>query len=272
MQRQDILIEADELLAKINDPNLRIFDATIAFFAKEGAPSAQEQYEQEHITGACFFDHADFSVKDASYMFTILPHDELCQAMGKAGIAASSEVVVYTSGVLACATRAWWVLRYAGHHNVRVLNGGLDAWKAAGGAVESGVNQYPPTAFVGTSRPQMFVNKDDVQQALQDERVKTVYTLDLNSYGGKYITGTTCTPARQLMPDMKTLVPDAEIAQHLQQDAQAERVITYCGGGIAATVNAVANLIAGNANVAVYDGSLTEWMGEGLPTSVADTP
>ena len=54
-------------------------------------------------------------------------------------------------------------------------------------------------------------------------------------------------------------------ASRLQEGARFERIITYCGGGIAATVNAIAHLIAGHENVSVYDGSLMEWMGEGLP-------
>ncbi len=62
------------------------------------------------------------------------------------------------------------------------------------------------------------------------------------------------------------MLPDEQLTTNLNDDVDAERVIVYCGGGIAATVNAVAHLIAGNKNVAVYDGSLTEWMGEGMLT------
>ena len=57
-----------------------------------------------------------------------------------------------------------------------------------------------------------------------------------------------------------------------KEENQYERVITYCGGGIAATVNAVAHLIAGNKNVSVYDGSMDEWAGEGLPLSQGNSP
>lgn len=270
MKRQDVLIEADELLTKIDDPNLRIFDATIDFFPKEGDLTTYEKYQQAHIPQAGFFDHQQFSVPDAKYRYTVLPQDELAQAIGAIGISATSEVVIYTSGIIACATRAWWILHYAGHNNVRVLNGGLDAWKAAGGTIASDGNQYESATFTGTPRPEMFVDKEQVQTALQDDTVNTVYTLNLSSYDGKYITGTTCLPMMQLATDMKTIATDEELAALLAEEAQAERVITYCGGGIAATVNGLAHLIAGNANVAVYDGSLGEWMGEGLPTSIAE--
>lgn len=270
MQRSDVLIEAEELLTKLDDPNLRIFDATIAFFRQEDDPTAQEQYQKEHLPNAGFFDHDNFSISDAKYMYTVLEPDDLARAIGEIGISAENEVVIYTMDMLASGTRAWWVLRYAGHQNVRVLNGGLNAWKAAGGETASGGHQYAPTTFEGILNPAMFVDKDEVQAALATDKTATVYTLAKETYGGKFITGTTCLPFTALAPDMQTLVADDEMAKLIADEAQSERVITYCGGGIAATVNAVAHLIAGNENVAVYDGSLSEWMGEGLPVSTEE--
>lgn len=70
-----------------------------------------------------------------------------------------------------------------------------------------------------------------------------------------------------LMHEMASFISTDEIAARLQDEAQHKRIITYCGGGIAATVNAVAHLMAGNENVSVYDGSMSEWVGEGLPTT-----
>jgi len=266
MKREDILIEADELLAKIDDPNLRIYDATIQFFGKEGDATAHEIYMDKHIPQAAFFDHNQFSESDSKYMYMVLPEDELGKQIGKAGISADAEVVVYTSSMLACATRAWWVLRYAGHNNVRVLNGGLAAWEAIGGAVEQGDKHYEPASFTCQLRSEMFVGLDDVQSALGDENISTTYTLSLDAYGGKMIPQTTCLPLNNLAPDMATFLPNDELAKHLEKDKSYERVINYCGGGIGATINAMAQLIVGNENVAVYDGSLSEWMGEGLPT------
>jgi len=66
------------------------------------------------------------------------------------------------------------------------------------------------------------------------------------------------------MQEMSAFVSDDEIASRLQEEAQHDRIIAYCGGGITATVNGMAHLMAGNKNVAVYDGSMDEWAGEGL--------
>jgi thiosulfate/3-mercaptopyruvate sulfurtransferase len=269
MDRDRIIIEADELLAKMDNSNLRIYDATIMFFRQQGETTAYEQYQQGHIPGAAFFDHQDFSDSDSKYMFMVSSEAALAESIGKIGISKDSEVVLYAINVLPAATRAWWLLRYAGHDNVRILNGGLAAWQAAGGQVETGINQYAPTTFETKLRPHMFANKEDVQAAMDDPAINVEYTLELAAYKGNYIPGSSLKSAMGLMQEMQSLKPNDDLTSQITLNPQYERTITYCGGGIAATVNAIAHLIAGNEQVAVYDGSLTEWMGEGLPTANA---
>ena len=267
MNRDDILIEADELLTKIDDPNIRIYDATILFFREDSDPTAYDQYVQAHIPGAAFFEHQDFSDASQKYMYMVLPEDELATQIGNIGISNDSEVIFYTSAMLPCATRAWWVLRYAGHNNVRVLNGGLEAWKNAGGQVAQEGHAYEPTHFKTQLRPSMFADKDDVLAAMEDGAVCTVNALNPESYAQAHIQGSSLLPCTDLMEGMTAFAADDAIATSLQEEAAHERVITYCGGGIAATVNAIGHLIAGNENVAVYDGSMSEWTGEGLPVT-----
>lgn len=267
MDRASMLIEVDELLARQDDPNLRIYDATIQFFRSESEPTAYDDYVQGHIPGAAFFDHEKVSDPNNKYMYMVLPEAELAAQIGRMGIHAESEVIVYANGLLPCATRAWWVLRYAGHNNVRVLNGGLAAWRQAGGAVEQGPRQYEAATFACQLRPDMFVGKEQVQAAMEDAAVRTVHTLPQESYADAHIVGSACLPCSELMHDMAAFLPTETLVDRLRAEAQHERIITYCGGGIAATVNAMAHLMAGNSNVAVYDGSMSEWVGEGLPTA-----
>lgn len=265
MNRDAVLIEAGELLAKLDNANMRIYDATILFFRKESDLTAYERYLQGHIPGAAFFDHQKFSDASNKYEYMVAPEPELCTQIGEIGIAEDSEVVFYTSGYLPCATRAWWLLRYAGHNNVRVLNGGLAAWQKAGGQIEQGARQYEATTFEGHLRPNMFASKEEVQAAMEDGGVCTVNTLTLESYEQAHIGGSSLLPCSDLMREMASFLPDDHLASRLEEEAQHERIITYCGGGIAATVNAMAHLMVGNENVAVYDGSMNEWVGEGLP-------
>lgn len=266
MNRNSVFIEADELLAKLDDANVRIYDATILFFRSEADPTtAYEKYLAGHIPGAAFFDHKDFSDPSSEYEYMVASETDLVEQIGRVGISQDVEVIFYASGVLPAATRAWWILRYAGHNNVRVLNGGLSGWVKAGGKLEREACHYASAQFEGHFRPGMFASKEEVLQAMDDSSVCTEYTLPVEMYGGVYIPGSSFVSAMDLMQGMDTLVPDDEFVSRLQAAAQHQRIITYCGGGIAATVNAIAHLIAGNENVAVYDGSLIEWMGEGMP-------
>lgn len=271
MKRQDALIEAEELLGKIGDPNLRIYDATILFFRQETDQTAYEKYLAAHIPGAAFFDHEQFSDTNHKYQYMILPPADLMAQIGQIGVSPDKEVIFYTSELLPCATRAWWLLHYAGHDNVRVLNGGLAAWQAAGGEVVQGGHQYAPAAYVGQIRPDRLAGKDEVLAAIGDDATCTVNTLTQEWFDKEHIEGSILRSCFNLMAEMTAFLPDEQLAQQLQDQTQADRVITYCGGGIAATTSALAHLIAGNPNVAIYDGSLNEWLAEDLPTTRAAT-
>jgi len=260
MNRDSILMEADELLEKIGNENIRIFDATIT----------DDVYLQGHIPGAAYFDHEKFSDLNSPYSCTILPEEALAAQIGRAGISNDAEVVVYACGMLPYAVRAWWVLRYAGHNNVRVLNGGLSAWKNAGGKTEQASRQYEPAYFKAHFNPGMFASKEEVMTAIENGTASVVNVLPPQSYEGAHITGSSNLSCMDLMQGdlrqgMDYLLPNDQLALRLQETSQSERIITYCGGGIAAAVNAMAHLMTGHANVAVYDGSLNEWIAEGLP-------
>ena len=271
MQRDHVLIEAEELLTKINDPNLRIYDATIMFYIgvspEEAArmPTAHEQYLAGHIPGAAFFDHENFSDPDSPYEYIRVADERLAEQIGEIGIANDSEVVLYSPSILASATRAWWLLRYAGLENVRVLNGGLAAWKAAGGAVEKGERKYARSQFKAHFKPEMFAGKDEVMAAMSREEVYIENALPQDWHDREHIPTSSCLPLTDLTIEWTAFLPVEQLASRLESAEQQKRIITDCGGGIAATVNAMAHMMAGNKNVAVYDGSLIEWKGEGLP-------
>lgn len=255
MHRDTMLIEPDELRPKLGDGHLRIFDAAVSDAA----------YRQGHIPGAAYFDHGRFSDPDSPYEYTVLPVDRLMAQLGASGIAGESEVVVYAAGMLPYAARAWWVLRYAGHANVRVLNGGLSAWQAAGGPVEATARTYAPAVFTGRPRPELFAGKEAVLAALEDQTQAVIDVLPLESFQAAHITGSTCLSCLDLMQGLDAFLPTEQIAARLQDTAGYKRLITYCGGGIAAALNAMAHVMIGQDHVAVYDGSLWEWTAEGLP-------
>lgn len=260
MKRTDVLIEADELLKKFKDGNIRIFDATIT----------DDVYRQRHIPGAAYFDHERFSDLSSPYMCTLPSEADLAAKIGNAGITNDSEVVLYACGMIPYAIRAWWLLKYAGHQNVRVLNGGITAWEKAGGAVESEVRRYEPANFTPRFNPTMFAGKDEVSASIENKDVAIVNVLPPVSYEASHIPGSININCMELMQGdfshgFDYLLPNDELAPRLQGISEHRRIITYCGGGIAAAVNAVGHLLTGHENVAVYDGSMYEWLGEKMP-------
>ena len=257
MKPQNMLIDADELIQIMNDKNIRIFDAS----------ATDDVYLEEHIPGAAYFDHDRFSDASKPYEWTILPADKLAEAVGKAGIANDSMVILYACGMIPFAARAWWVLRYAGHDNVRVLNGGLYAWKKAGGQTEQPSRHYEPAFFKGNPRYGMFVNKEEVIAALEDDSTSVINVLPLQSYEGAHITGSANLSCMDLMIDLEYILPIENIQSRLEETSKYKRIITYCGGGVAAALSAMAHLMVGQDNVAVYDGSMNEWIGEGMPVT-----
>ena len=122
------------------------------------------------------------------------------------------------------------------------------------------------TNFTPHFNPTMFASKDEVLASTEDSTVAIVDVLPLESYESKHIVGSVCVPCMDLMQGLDYLLPNDQLAARLGELSDRKRIITYCGGGIAATVNAVGHLIAGHENVAVYDGSLYEWLAEKLPT------
>ncbi|MEN4010515.1 MAG: rhodanese-like domain-containing protein [Bellilinea sp.] len=255
MKREDMLIEPEELLKIADHTSLRIFDASVS----------DTQYWQGHIPGAAFFDHERFSDLTGKYMYTLLPDADLAARIGEIGISNHTEVVVYAWGMLPYAARAWWILRYAGHNRVRLFNGGLADWQNAGGMLETETRSYIPAVYEARFRPEMFAGKEAVLDAMDDAEVSTINVLPLASYQAGHITGSVCSPCMDLMQGMDAFLPNDLLVPRLEKETGYQRMITYCGGGIAAAVNAMAYLMLGKDNVAVYDGSMEEWAGEGLP-------
>ncbi len=272
-KREELMIEPDELLKKLGDPNLRIYDATIVFnmgmspeeFAK--MPNAHSLYLGGHIPGAAFFDHQLVTDPIGKYEYTVAPDQMLTKQIGEFGIDNDSEVIVYASFLLTSAMRAWWVLRYAGVQNIRVLNGGLPAWKEAGGAVETGESKYSPVTFTPSFKREMFADLSEVRTASEQGNAYIESALMQDWYDQEHIPGSVCLPLTDLSIGWDTLRPQHEIEALVTARPKGERIITYCGGGIAAAFNAMTHLMVGHENVALYDGSLFEWKGEGLPLS-----
>ena len=269
--REELLLTPTRLEAQLDDAGIRVFDCGV-HLEPGGARAARDLYDAGHVPGAAFIDVlADLSDPEAELAFTRPSEEQLRETLSRVGISHSSRVVIYSSTDVMWATRAWWVMRYAGVENASVLDGGLALWKAEGRPLATATAQYPATHFEPRLREEVWASTQHVLAAIDDGGVCTLDALPGPIHRGEvslgyarpgHVRGSENVSFTHLV-DRETgaFLADDELRKRFDETGALKRarVISYCGGGIAATTNAFALLMLGQPNVAVYDGSLDEW-------------
>ena len=271
------LVSPEKLRDVLGDEHVRVFDATVFLRrAAAGGPytvkSGHESYARAHIPGAAFADIPGALSDPASpFAFTLPPAERFAAAAGRLGIGDGTHVVAYAQDTPMWATRLWWLLRYFGHDDTSVLDGGLVAWTAAGGPVQAGESGYPPASFTARPRPELLARLADVREITETGAACLVNALSPEAFRGDgpgaysrpgRIPGSVSVPWNGLIdPATNRFRPPAELAAALGHGGVRadEPVIAYCGGGISATVDLFALSLTGRDDARLYDGSLTEW-------------
>ncbi|HET9081709.1 MAG TPA: sulfurtransferase [Trebonia sp.] len=271
------LVSPEELRAALGDERVRVFDATVFLRrAVEGGPytveSGRGTYAPAHIPGAAFADiTGELSDPESPFAFTLPSARHFAAAIGRMGVGDGTHVVAYAQDAPMWATRLWWLLRYFGHDDVSVLDGGLAAWTVAGGPVESGERRYPPASFTARPRPELLASLADVRDITVSGAACLVNALTPEAFRGDgpgaysrpgRIPGSVNVPWNGLVdPETNRFRPPAELTAALSGGGirYDQPVVAYCGGGISATVDLFALSLTGRDDVRLYDGSLTEW-------------
>lgn len=279
------IVTGDWLQEQLQNPALRLLDATTFLKIPEGAGypelwSGREAYKEEHIPGAAYADLLhDFTDPNGKAPFTIATREQFLAAIEQFGITKDTFVVIYDRGplvnvdVLASdwSARLRWQLKYEGFDNVAVLDGGFRKWKLDGRQTASGENHYEAAPWTFERRPQLIVTKEDVKAAIHDDNIILINSLSEADFRGE----TNTYPRKGHIPgsqnvffgshsslETRLLNSDDVLRKTFDKIGALDpnkKVITYCGGGIAATWNALLLNKLGQENVAVYDGSLNEW-------------
>jgi len=177
-------------------------------------------------------------------------------------------VVVYDERENMWAARLWWMLRTFGFENASILNGGWAAWTLEGRPISKESNTYPGMEFIPRFRPELIVDKNEVLNAIGQNDICIVSTLgrrqhrgERNEYGRRgHIPGAMNVTAWEILDrTTQRYRPKEELKELFGPMLDKKRVITYCGGGIAASSDAFVLHMLGHQNVAVYDGGLMEW-------------
>jgi thiosulfate/3-mercaptopyruvate sulfurtransferase len=274
----EFLIETDALERRLGDPDLRILDCTTHLIPDPKITyqvvPGRADFEKGHIPSAQFVDLPDdLSDKNHRLRFMLPAAEAFAAAMSRFGVSEGTRVVLllYSTANPWWATRVWWMLRVFGFDNAAVLNGGWQKWSREGRPVETGPAKPPPPAhFVVREQRPLMVGKEEVLQAMGDDGACTINALlpeqhagtGGNTYGrpGR-IKGSVNLPAAHLIdPETNEFLPPTELRKRFEAiGAFDQRVITYCGGGIAASADALALVMLGHPEVRLYDASMSEW-------------
>jgi thiosulfate/3-mercaptopyruvate sulfurtransferase len=277
------LVEPRWLARHLGDERLRVFDVTVQVTPEFQTRSGRSDWQRAHVPGSAFGDLlGGLSDRAAPALMMMLPSPEQFAAeMGGLGVGPGTKVVLYDARENMWAARVWWLLRAFGFDDAAVLDGGWRAWTAGDGPVCSEPCGYEPAQFAACPRPGLFVGTQDVLAAIGDPDTLIVSALgrrqhrgELNEYGRPgHIPGARNVSAWAILDKASGQYrPLGELRQMCAPVLDVERVITYCGGGIAASSLAFVLHRLGHPNVAVYDGGLLEWCADpSLPLETGDT-
>jgi thiosulfate/3-mercaptopyruvate sulfurtransferase len=273
----DPLVTTAWLADRLGSSEIAIVDAT--WFMPGDGKLGVDAYAAGHIPGAVHFDID--GIADPS---TDLPHmlptpDAFAEAAGGLGLRRDLTIVVYDGQGIFSAPRVWWTLRTMGFPNVFVLDGGLKAWNAEGRPLETVAPHPAPTTIEPAFDPSLVRDLESVRATLGahdaqliDARPAARFRGDVAEpragLRGGHMPGALSVPfAGLLNPDGTMKAGDELRAAFQAAGVDLERpMVTTCGSGVSAAVLALALARLGRDDVAVYDGSWTEWGGR------ADTP
>ena len=275
---QTTIVTADWLLAR-PDADILIFDAS--YFLPTMGRDGRSEYDKAHISGAVFFD-IDGIKDEASDLPHMIPSAEVFQETMRAlGLRQDQQIVVYDDSPFLSSARAWWMLRYFGHLPVAVLDGGLRAWREAGGELTSAVPALPYGSFTASAPVQAdvitFTELEGAVRAGTAEQI--IDARAANRFAGEaaeprpglragHIPGSLNLPIGDILDNKTGRLKSADELAALFAVAgltMDKPAVTTCGSGVTAAGLTLALAILGKTDIRLYDGSWSEWGASDAP-------
>jgi len=286
MPKTSPLVSTRWLADHLDDDDTIVLDASVYLDpARAEFRSGLDEYERlGHIPGARFADlFTQFSDPFASFPFTRPTAHQFAEAAGRLGVSRNSRVVIYDNLTNQWAARLWWVFRSYGHQRVSVLDGGLRKYRSEGHPIELGLSPYVKSSYAVPLPVDVVATTPDVLDLAQGRRAgQLICFLQADDFAGRisgrsrpgHIPRSANLPFIELLNERdNTLKTPAELrALFKARTALAgELVVTYCGGGVASALGALALAVLGDEATLEYDGSLAEWTADlALPLELGE--
>ncbi len=274
---QSALVTTDWLEAHLDDKKLRIVELRGKVLPPTEPPphylTDEAGYLAAHIPNAQFVDWQVDIVEPGSPSNDIASPARFAELMARLGISNEHRVIVYDNIASMFACRMRWCLRYYGHDDVSVLDGGWARWLAEGRPVASVVPQFERATFVTRERPELQATAEEILAGLAQGNMQLIDVRSPAEYAGEssridvagHIPTAINVPWSAMVTEDMRAKPAADIRKHLLGmgiDLEAEDTVLYCNSGVSATFGMLAMEIAGASNLRLYDGSWMEWGGD----------
>jgi thiosulfate/3-mercaptopyruvate sulfurtransferase len=270
----DPLVSTDWLAAHIDDPKVKIIDAS---FKLPGVlPLPVEDYRAAHLPGAVFFDVDHIADRSDPRPHMFPNAEQFARDVAALGISSGDTVVAYDAGGWVAAPRAWWMFLSFGHFDVKVLDGGLKKWLREGRPTHSGKVAPKPGKFQARLDPSFVRSQQQLVGNLETHAEQLIDARPRARFEGSvaeprpglrpgHIPGSRNVPYAELFDAdtgaMKSLDDLRQAFKSAGVD-MAKPIVTTCGSGVSALVVTLALYRLGVRGSALYDGSWSEW---GLP-------
>lgn len=273
----EYLVDTGWLAAHLHDPGVVVLDATTHLIPDPAAGysvlAGRADFEKGQIPSAQYVDlQGDLSDPGHQFRFMLPTPERFAASMARLGVSDASRVILYSTANAWWASRVWWLLRVFGHDNAAVLDGGFQKWSAEHRPVVTGPGTPRAQArFTARTPRPLMADRAEVLAAINDGAVCTINALRPKQHTGtggvQYgrpgrIAGSVNVAATNLLdPATNEFLPaDTLRAKFESVGAMDRKVITYCGGGIAASADALILTMLGHQDVKLYDASLSEWV------------
>jgi len=272
MPTQDALVSTGWLAGHLGAPDVKVADAT--WFLPTQQRDPRREYEEAHIQGAVFFDIDEIADTDNPLPHMMPGAAKFASRVRRLGLGDGTRIVLYDNNHYSASARAWWMFRVFGHRDVAVLDGGFAKWQAEGRPV-SDEPVVPAERHFTVRQNHLLVRELEQMRAnLVDRREQVVDARSSGRFAGTepeprpglrggHIPQSRNLPYLDLIAPDGTLLPPDRLRQRFA-DAGVELgqpIVTTCGSGVTASTLALALYQLGLGDVAVYDGSWSEWGG-----------